>query len=59
MTRSGADLPLPKPLAQGELVQAERHLIDSGMRREKRKEVRDSLSAVFMLQSALDARNRK
>ncbi|MBI5419576.1 MAG: Holliday junction resolvase RuvX [Deltaproteobacteria bacterium] len=40
-------------------AQAERHLIDSGMRREKRKKVRDSLSAVFLLQSALDARNRK
>ncbi len=40
-------------------VQAERHLISAGMRRAKRKEVRDSLSAVFLLQSALDYRNRK
>lgn len=40
-------------------VQAERHLIASGVRREKRKELRDSLSAVFLLQSALDYRNRK
>lgn len=39
-------------------VQAERHLIASGMRREKRKEVRDSLSAVILLQSLLDFRNR-
>ena len=40
-------------------VQAERHLIASGVRREKRKEIRDSLAAVFLLQSALDLRNRK
>ena len=40
-------------------VQAERHLIAAGVRREKRKEIRDSLSAVFLLQSALDYRNRK
>lgn len=40
-------------------VQAERHLIASGVRRDKRKENRDSLSAVFLLQSALDYRNRK
>jgi putative Holliday junction resolvase len=40
-------------------VQAERHLIAAGMRREKRKDVRDSLSAALLLQSALDARNRK
>ncbi|HZD54646.1 MAG TPA: Holliday junction resolvase RuvX [Candidatus Aquicultoraceae bacterium] len=40
-------------------VQAERHLIASGVRREKRKEIRDSLSAMFLLQSALDYRNRK
>ena len=40
-------------------VQAERHLIAAGLRREKRKEIRDSLSAVFLLQSALDFRNRK
>lgn len=40
-------------------VQAERHLIESGVRREKRKEIRDSLAAVLVLQSALDARNRK
>ncbi len=40
-------------------AQAERHLIASGVRREKRKEIRDSLAAVFLLQSALDLRNRK
>lgn len=40
-------------------VQAERHLIAAGTRRAKRKEVRDSLSAVFLLQCALDYRNRK
>jgi putative Holliday junction resolvase len=40
-------------------VQAERHLIASGVRRIKRKEIRDSLSAVFLLQSALDSRTRK
>lgn len=39
-------------------VQAERHLIASGVRREKRTELRDSLSAVLLLQSALDCRNR-
>lgn len=39
-------------------AQAERHLIDAGLRREKRREVRDSLAALFILQSALDARNR-
>jgi putative pre-16S rRNA nuclease len=39
-------------------VQAERHLIASGVRREKRKEIRDSLSAVILLQSLLDFRNR-
>jgi putative Holliday junction resolvase len=40
-------------------VQSERHLIDSGVRREKRKGLRDSLSAMFLLQSVLDLRNRK
>ncbi len=40
-------------------VQAERHLIASGITRVKRKENRDSLSAVFLLQSFLDHRNRK
>jgi putative Holliday junction resolvase len=40
-------------------AQAERHLIESGVRREKRKEVRDSLAAALILQSALDARSRK
>jgi putative Holliday junction resolvase len=37
-------------------VQSERHLIESGVRREDRKEIRDSLSAMFILQSALDSR---
>lgn len=40
-------------------VQAERHLIAAGVRREARREVRDSLAAVLILQSALDFRNRK
>lgn len=40
-------------------VQAERHLIDSGVRRDKRKAVRDSLSAVLILQGVLDYRSRK
>ncbi len=40
-------------------AQAERHLIESGVSRGKRREVRDSLAAVFILQSALDFRGRK
>ena len=40
-------------------VQSERHLIASGVRREERKGIRDSLSAMFLLQAALDARRRK
>ena len=40
-------------------VQAERHLVESNLRRERRKELRDSLAAMFLLQSALDLRNRK
>lgn len=40
-------------------VQAERHLVASGLRREARREVRDSLAAIFILQCALDLRNRK
>ncbi len=40
-------------------AQAERHLIESGVGREKRKEIRDSLAAVFILQSVLDFRGRK
>ncbi|HEX7519021.1 MAG TPA: Holliday junction resolvase RuvX, partial [Candidatus Deferrimicrobium sp.] len=40
-------------------VQSERHLIASGVRREDRKGIRDSLSAMFLLQSALDSRGRK
>lgn len=40
-------------------VQAERLLIESGVRRERRREVRDSLAAALLLQSALDARKRK
>jgi putative Holliday junction resolvase len=39
-------------------AQAERTLIEAGVRREKRKEVRDSMSAVFILQAFLDLRNR-
>ncbi len=40
-------------------AQAERHLIESGVSRGKRKEVRDSLAAVFILQGVLDFRGRK
>ncbi|HWS15301.1 MAG TPA: Holliday junction resolvase RuvX [Candidatus Methylomirabilis sp.] len=40
-------------------AQSERHLIASGVRREERKEIRDSLSAMFLLQSALDSSRRK
>ncbi|MCL1925526.1 MAG: Holliday junction resolvase RuvX [Syntrophorhabdaceae bacterium] len=40
-------------------AQAERHLVESNLRRERRKELRDSLAAMFLLQSALDLRNRK
>ncbi len=40
-------------------AQSERHLIASGVRRKDRKEIRDSLSAMFLLQSALDSRRRK
>lgn len=40
-------------------AQAERHLIESGVSRGKRKEIRDSLAAVFILQSVLDFRGRK
>jgi putative Holliday junction resolvase len=40
-------------------VQSERHLIASGVRREDRKEIRDSLSAMILLQTALDSRRRK
>lgn len=40
-------------------AQAERTLIEAGVRREQRKELRDSLSAAFFLQAYLDLRNRK
>jgi putative Holliday junction resolvase len=40
-------------------VQSERHLIASGVRRVDRKGIRDSLSAMFLLQAALDSRRRK
>lgn len=40
-------------------VQSERHLIASGVRRVDRKGIRDSLSAMFLLQAALDAQRRK
>lgn len=40
-------------------AQSERHLVESGVRREDRKKIRDSLSAMFLLQSALDSRRRK
>jgi putative Holliday junction resolvase len=56
-----AELSLPVKMWDERLTtaQSERHLIDSGVRRERRKEVRDSLSAMFLLQSFLDLRNRK
>jgi len=56
-----AELSLPVTMWDERLttVQSERHLIDSGVRRERRKEARDSLSAMFLLQSFLDRRNRK
>ena len=38
-------------------VQAERTLIDAGMRRKKRKRSVDCLAAVLILQSYLDARS--
>ncbi len=55
------DLALPVTMWDERMttVQSERHLIDSGVRRERRKELRDSLSAMFLLQSVLDLRNRK
>jgi RNase H-fold protein (predicted Holliday junction resolvase) len=40
-------------------AQSERHLIASGVRRADRKGIRDSLSAMFLLQSALDSGRRK
>lgn len=40
-------------------AQAERHLIESGLSRGRRKDVRDSLAAVFILQSNLDFKGRK
>lgn len=40
-------------------AQSERHLIASGVRRADRKGLRDSLSAMFLLQAALDSRRRK
>ena len=56
-----AELSLPVTMWDERLTtaQSERHLIDSGVRRERRKEIRDSLSAMILLQSFLDLRNRK
>ena len=56
-----AELSLPVTMWDERLTtaQSERHLIDSGVRRERRKELRDSLSAMFLLQSFLDLRRRK
>ncbi|MBI5904900.1 MAG: Holliday junction resolvase RuvX [Deltaproteobacteria bacterium] len=56
-----ADLSLPVTMWDERLTsaQSERHLIDSGVRRGRRREIRDSLSAMFLLQSFLDLRNRK
>lgn len=59
--RLSGELSLPVTLWDERLTtaQSERHLIDSGVRREQRKGIRDSLAAMFLLQSALDCRNRK
>ena len=59
--RLSAELSLPVTMWDERLTtaQSERHLIDSGVRRERRKEIRDSLSAMFLLQSFLDLRRRK
>jgi len=59
--RLSAELSLPVTLWDERLttVQSERHLVDSGVRRERRKVIRDSLSAMFLLQSFLDLRGRK
>jgi putative Holliday junction resolvase len=56
----GARLALPVKTVDERLttVQAERHLIQSGIRREKRKDLRDSLSAALILQCAMDATPR-
>lgn len=56
----GARLGLPVTLWDERMttVQAERHLIASGFRREARRQVRDGLAALLILQSALDFRNR-
>lgn len=56
-----AELSLPVTMWDERLTtaQSERHLIESGVRRERRKELRDSLSAMFLLQSFLDLRRRK
>ena len=40
-------------------VQSERHLIASGVRRADRRGIRDSLSAMLLLQAALDSRRRR
>ena len=56
-----AELSLPVTMWDERMTtaQSERHLIESGVRRERRKELRDSLSAMFLLQSFLDLRRRK
>ena len=60
-TRLQAETSLPVTMWDERLtsVQSERHLIASGVRRVARKGIRDSLSAMFLLQSALDSRRRK
>lgn len=59
--RLSAELSLPVVLWDERMttVQSERHLIDSGVRRERRRELRDSLSAMFLLQSFLDRQGRR
>ena len=59
--RIEAELSLPVTMWDERMttVQSERHLIESGVRRERRRALRDSLSAMFLLQSVLDLRNRR
>ncbi len=40
-------------------VQAEKALLESGMRRERRRDIRDKVAAAFMLQGYLDALNEE
>jgi len=59
--RLSAETSLPVTMWDERLtsVQSERNLIASGVRRGDRKGLRDSLSAMLLLQSAMDARRPK